>query len=170
MRVAGQICLGCLLLAAGVPATAGKKAGVMKTIEKQVVEKDIAMLVSVPERSIVGSAIDVRVKLHNQGKRDVTFFRRMKYWDNELQLRDQKGQLIPLTRFGKMAEAVRQGRSSSVNTTLAAGKDIEITLNLARVCDVSVEGEYTLTIIRELDGINLKIEGMRFKLLDEASR
>jgi hypothetical protein len=156
----------CLSIAAPYSVAVGQKVDTMKTIERDIAQKDVVLSAAVPQKTAAGAPVHLKLSVQNRSKGDVEFVARMKYWDYGLQLLDGKGQPVGLTRFGKVVENARRG-GSSVMLKLAAGKGMEDTLNLARIFDLTMEGEYTLSVSRELEGINLKIEGMKFQVVGE---
>lgn len=155
-------------------AIAGEKPPTVKTIEKKVTEMDVSMVAMVPAESIAGSEVNLKITVENQSKEDVIYYTQTKYWDYDLSLLNSKGEAVPLTRFGKMAYSNSRGDGSGAFLSLPAGKDMRVTLNLARVFDLTQEGEYSLSISRKLSGhlkthktFNLKIEKMTFTIVAE---
>jgi hypothetical protein len=151
----------------GVPLSIG--AGDVKTSEKKVVQKDVVMTTSLPEEVIAGSAFNLKITVQNQSKAQVVGRTMTKYWDFDLDLVDSKGKPVPFTRFGKMAYGDARKEGSGIDIEIAAGESMEVTLNIARVFDLTREGEYTLSLTRELQvagqGIVLKIEEIKFKVV-----
>lgn len=156
----------CILIASPYPAVAGKKGDAIKTIEAESIQKDVALSASIPDKQVAGTPVHLKVTVQNRSTSDVQFRARMMYFEYELHLLDAKGVSVPLTRFGQNIENARKLGGSSVTVTLAPGKSMEATLNVARVFDLTTAGEYTLRIGRDLDGINLKIEGMKFQVTE----
>jgi hypothetical protein len=144
---------------------AGKKAEAMKTVEKKVTEKGIGMLASVPEKSVAGAAVDLKITFQNRRQQGISILAGIITAANfELQVLDSKGQPVPLTRFGKQAENIRKAGSSAAPIPVAAGKDQEFHVNLARLFDLTLEGDYTLNVRRVVEGVSLKIEGLPFSI------
>jgi hypothetical protein len=148
-----------------VAADAGKKAEAMKTVERKVTDKDIGMLASLPEKSVAGAAVDLKITFHNWRQKDTSILASVITAANfELQVLDSKGQPVPFTRYGKQAENIRKAGGSAAPVPLPAGKDQEFHLNLARLFDLTLEGDYTLNVRRELEGLSLKIDGLPFSI------
>jgi hypothetical protein len=148
-----------------VSDAAEKKAEAMKTVEKRVTEKGIEMLASLPEKSSAGAAIDIKITFQNRRQKDIGFLEGVNMAANyEIQVLDSNGQPVPSTRFGKRAENIRKAGSSAVVIQLPPGKNQEFHLNLARLFDLTLEGDYTLNIGRTLEGVSLKIEGLPFSM------
>ena len=148
---------------------AGKKAEDMKTVEKKVTEKDIGMVVSLPEKTVVGAPVDLKITFQNRREKDIRILESVIMAANyELQVLDSKGEPVPFSRFGKQGENIRKAGSSAVVTSLAPGKELEFHLNLARIFDLTLEGDYTLNIRRDMEGVSLKIEGLPFSIQESS--
>jgi hypothetical protein len=167
-KFAAGIC--CLVAAASLAMTATEKDGKKPVAEKRVENMDVLMSASVPELSVAGSTINVKIKIENKSKEDIEFRAMGKYWDYNLKLLDSKGRLVALTKFGKIAYGGSRDVGSGQMGTLGTGKQMEVTLNLSRIFDLSVGGEYKLNLSRNLNAIILKIDGLRFKLGEELDR
>lgn len=151
------------------------------TIEKSAtqrdVTKDVTMIASVPAVSVAGATIPLRIKVMNQSRREIRSLSRTKYWDYDLKILDAEGRPVPYTRFGKIAYGDVRGLGSSCSDSLPAGSEIEATLNLARLFDLTREGQYTLFISRQLnhlgeanEGIELTIEKITFQVVEDPYR
>ena len=151
-------------------AAAGEKVNKTKTVEKNAALKNVVILASMQYESIVGSAVPLKIKVQNESKKNLNSWEKGKYWDYDLKLLDSKGRPVPLTQFGKVVYGGARNFGSGQEKRFAAGKQVEETLNLIRVFDLSMEGEYTLSINRTFGEIDLKIEGMRFKLVEEPNQ
>jgi hypothetical protein len=145
-----------------------------KTATQRDVTKDVTMIASVPAVSVAGAAIPLKIKVMNQSKREICNWFHTKYTNLDLNLLDADGRPVPLTRFGKIAFGDTRGIGSGIIDRLAPGKETDDTLNLARLFDLTQEGQYTLTIRQRLndlgeanDGIELTIEKMTFKVVEE---
>jgi len=166
------ICLSYFFGATSFFALAGGQEGAPKPINKKVVQGDLVILASMPDTFVAGSAMHVKIRVHSNSKDDIRYFTRTKYLDYDLELSDSKGRSVPLTRFGKTAYGDYRGMGGSGRIPpLPAGEHIEVTLNIARVFDLTDIGEYTLSISRELRlpgrRMELKIEKLRFMVVEE---
>jgi hypothetical protein len=164
----------CFGVAISMSTAAEKKAVAMKIIEEKVIQKDIVMLASMPAASIAGSTIHLKLTVENKSKEDIMYYTRTKYFDYGLTLVDSKGKSVPLTKLGKIVYGDARRFGSRRVEILKAEKSMEVTITLSRVFDLSLEGEYTLTINRvvgdELKAdklIDLKIEKIVFKVDEE---
>lgn len=148
-----------------------------QVIEKKSIQEEIVILAVLPEASVAGNGVSLKIRVENQSKKPVSFTYRSKYWDYDLRVLDWKGQPVPLTRFGKRAYADSRKEVAGEKLRLAAGKHVEVTLNVARVFDLTKTGEYTVTISRETADepkgektTNLRIDNLRFKVVSEQER
>jgi hypothetical protein len=110
---------------------------------------DIIMTASLPREVAPGTAVTLRIILKNDGKRDLELHCRGPYWDFDLELRDAKRNRVPFTQFGKRIDGdARTAGGSGLEITIKPGMESEATLNIARVFDLSLDGEYHLRITR----------------------
>lgn len=166
------ICACCFLAAAPLTGIGDEKAKKTKNVEKQVSESGIVMTASMPEESMAGSAVNLRIRIQNKSKNEVIFTVMEKYSDYEdVKLLDAKGRPVPLTQFGALMYGGRRWRvGSSLLWRLGEGEHREDTLNLSRVFDLSEPGQYTLSISAAVAAektVKLKIEKLRFKVVEE---
>ena len=134
-------------------------------VEKKVVSKGFLFLATLPEQSIAGSAIQLQIKIENQGKEAVRHMSFTKYRDYDLRLLNAAGEPVGATQFGKsMGGGVSALSGSGIMGWFAPGKEFKETLNLARIFDLTVEGQYTLDVSY---GTDLKIEKLKFKVIEE---
>lgn len=141
--------------------------------EREVVECEIAMVASISEDCIAGSAANVHIKIENRGSETITLRSRTKYRDYYLELIDSAGKAVPRTQFGKLVSPAPWGyEGSGTVSRLGAGKFIKQTINLGRVFDLSREGQYTAAITRYAakgnKTIELRIDKLSFRVVDEA--
>jgi hypothetical protein len=155
----------CSFLVVG-QVSGGKRA--IETVEKKAMQDGIVMIVSLPEHSAAGAGLNLTVTLENQSEMDLSFHFRTKYSMYDLRVEDHKGEPVPLTRFGKTVQGRGAREGSGVIARLKPGQRREHTLNLARVFDLTDDGEYTLTV--GWPGGKLKTEKITFKRVDEARR
>jgi len=111
-------------------------------------DKGIALSVTLPEKVYAGSEIPLAVSVKNEGKTPVGYYRDSKYRECHVAVVDAKGNAMPLTLFGKTVLGTEPGESARVKIQLAAGKGIEVTFNLGRVFDLTVAGDYAVTVTR----------------------
>ena len=171
MRLKANIHLCWLFVAMSFPGAAAEQAKDVKRIEKESSQDQMAIVASVAQESLAGANVNLDIKVKNNSKEDVEFFAKGKYWDFDLKLSDSKGQSVPLTRFGKIVYGGSRREGSGLIETLAPGKEMKDTLNVSRVFDLTMEGEYTLTVsLKVAKGektIHLLIQKMKFVVLDE---
>lgn len=144
----------------------GEEAKKTRTIEKKVIQKGVMIVASMPEESICGSGVNVKVQVENQSKQDIEFYWVGKYEVYNLEMHDPMGKAVPLTRFGKIVSAPGRGSGGAALATLAAGARKEAVLNLARVFDLTQPGEYTLTV-SHVAASQVKVEKMKFRIVEE---
>jgi hypothetical protein len=160
-----------LFAATSLHEAASQEINKMKTIQKQATQNKILMVAVISDESIAGSPIKLKIKVENRSKEGVSFHSKGKYWDYDLKLVDFKGSPVALTGFGNVVYGDARGEGSGVIKRIAAGKYTEDTLNVARVFDLTQEGDYTLTISLKLrrpnERIELKIEKMKFMIIEE---
>ena len=172
MRWICLICFSYFFGATSLLPLVGGQEGAPKTINKKVVKDDLVMQASMPDTFIAGSAMHVKIRVDSNSKDDIRYFTRTKYLDYDLELSDYKGKSVPLTRFGKIAYGdYRTAGGSGRIPPLPAGEHIEVTLNIARVFDLTEIGDYTLSISREFwlpnRRLALKITLIKFKVVEE---
>jgi hypothetical protein len=175
MQFAFMLCACGVFALIHEPGEGAKKIGEPKTLQKEVVEQGVSMVAILPEESVAGSTINLKIKTKNVGNEDLRGFTQGKYWDFDLGLIDSKGQAVPFTRFGKHAFGFLKPNGPGVSYKFAKGDEVNVTLNIARVFDLSQPGEYSLTIGRGYSkygktdkGIAVKIEKMTFKVSEES--
>jgi len=158
--------LSCLLAVPHVYSGAsGEKLEKPKLVEKKVVFKGFAMTASLPEKSIAGSAIKLRIKLENQGKEEAIWISFLQYSDYDLKVLNAKGEPVGNTQFGKsVGGGIASKTGSGLMVRLAPGKEMEQSINLARIFDLTVPGQYTLEAVF---GPDLKIENITFEVTEE---
>ena len=158
----------CLCSFTSLAAVAQEKPAKMKFAQKTVTQNGIEMFACLSAENTAGSAVNLNLAVENKSKEKAEFFSRGKYWDYDLKVLDSKGRPVPLTLFGKVAYGdARTIGGSGLEEALAPGKQMKETLNIARVFDLSQEGEYTLTVRMRIGKSDLKIENMTFKVKEE---
>jgi hypothetical protein len=147
-------------------ATAADDQGVRTKVNNEGVTLSLAL----PEKMYAGAEISIVISIKNEGKRDVSFYEGSKYGDYHFALVDSKGLSAPLTRFGK--EIFENGEGGKrIRRTLQSGKEIQETLNIARIFDLTLAGDYALTFSRTINEsvpgeFNLSIKKFAFKVLE----
>ena len=141
--------------------------------EKIVEKQGVSLRVSLPEKCVAGNAILCEVSLVNTGKEEVEYEHISDYKDFALEVRDASGAVMPLTRFGKAVLWDNEGeRKKSNRRKLLTGKKLVRQYNLSRLFDVTMTGDYTITVTREhrvgqgIQASVLKIDRMQFSVSD----
>lgn len=138
------------------------------------------MEVELPNSPEAGSPVRVRVKITNTGKVPVAVMRESREplpFDLEL---ETGGKPVPLTRYGvkriaptELLDQIRKAIGSGRLGKLEPGKTTELDLpNLALFYDLTVQGDYDLTISRYVTvgegpsakGVNLQVKGLRLTI------
>ncbi|MCI0682353.1 MAG: hypothetical protein L0Y71_09630 [Gemmataceae bacterium] len=146
-----------------------------KVVRDKTRQQGVELIASMRAETIAGSHLLLRLELDNQGTKDMGYVRYFpKYRDVVLAVHDSTGKAVPLTRFGKFVYGAGRGEGSAATPRLKPGKSHIMNLNLARVFDLTIPGEYTLTVrwyvsSRQVDteGVDLRIEKLRFRIVDE---
>jgi hypothetical protein len=110
------------------------------------------------------------------GKEAVTF--RMRYPRDYSEVKvtvwDAQRKPVPYTRFGKVASGDGPGRGSMAFIDLGPGKSRTVTLNLARMFDLTIPGQYSASVRWTLNEdkaadelIDLRLEKLAFKIAEE---
>ncbi|MCI0682351.1 MAG: hypothetical protein L0Y71_09620 [Gemmataceae bacterium] len=151
------------------------KVKLPKMVEMKTVHERLVMVGAMPEASSAGSEVFVKVDVKNQRNEDMRYVHRhSSYLDIGLAVHDVHGKAVPLTRFGQWAYgAARDGGSASL-PLLKPEKQVVVHLNLARVFDLSLPGEYSLSVTWYFvqdqpprNGVYLRIEKLRFRIVEE---
>jgi hypothetical protein len=165
MKFRSFVLFSCFFMTFCICRAAGEGAKKMKNVLKTVEQDGLIMAASMPQKSIAGSAVNLKISLRNKRKKEIEFFLRGEYWDYDLKLVDAVGQPVPLTQYGKLVYGdYRRFGGSSYLLQLGPGKILEATVNVARVFDLTQEGEFFLSISLP---VGVKIEKMPFKMIGE---
>lgn len=140
---------------------------------KTVTVGQVSLRVSIAGRCVAGEIISCEISMTNAGKKELSYGHVSDYNDFVVEIKDTSGATIPLTRFGKATLAGDSGERKKLSTKrLLPGETLMRRYNLSRLFDLSVSGDYTITVSREInenqgsDHIVLKVESMSFKVLD----
>ena len=151
----------------------GAKAQDTKSVESTVEVDSIVLTASIPLRAIAGAAIDLKITVENRSKTEVAFIARGAYWDYEIQVIDNMRRKVPLTRFGKYIYGDSRGIvEQALYERLKPGERIVSKLNVARLFDLSEDGEYEMEVAFHVQhgkkGTALKLNRVRFQLVSES--
>ena len=137
------ICLLCsLVLASG--AIADQEPEKLKMRELRVSKNGVALILRIAKTSLVEQPINLEISLRNETKSKLIHGVNG-YSDWNLVVKDERGETVPLTRFGQRWLVGSKINASSTRA-LAPGASYSTTLNLARPFDLSVGGTYQVSV------------------------
>jgi hypothetical protein len=142
----------------------------VKTVCKRAEFSGLELEACVPEQSNAGSEIICTVTATNKSKKPITYSKqganvveshlRHFLWE----VKDAQEKVVPTTRYGKMV--FEEFDLKFVERALMPGQSIKmVTFNLTRVFDLSVAGEYSLTISTRSfgpEGEKISVDAVRF--------
>jgi hypothetical protein len=176
MKGATLFLIPYLLLIAG--RIDGQPDGAQKMEEKKttlaVAMRDIEFSIALPKKSLAGNGLDLVVALKNQSKEEVGFYNGT-FRSLSLKMVDAKGAPVNLTRFGErtIGESAAKAEGGRRTIFVAPGKSITETINLARLFDLSVPGDYKVSLKRVLNEdsplrpvMPLEIKDIAFKVVE----
>jgi hypothetical protein len=146
------VLLPCIFLIGGQPNI--KNDVPDKISEKNITKtsriRDVRFSVALPAKTVAGNSLNLVLTVTNEGKEEVGFLIGH-YRDLNLKVLDAKGTAVGLTRYGQWAigkegESTPNGRR--VTKLVPPGKSYSETVNLARLFDLSISGDYTLSLKR----------------------
>jgi hypothetical protein len=156
------------------PGFAGEATGNLKRIEKTNLQEEIMISASMSDTSVAATAVELKIRIQNKSNEGIEYWSKGKYWDYSLTLRDSRGQLVPFTQFGKVAQGRARREGSGLFGTLGAGNEMNETLNLARVFDLSNTGQYTLSVTwkagKKDKTIDLTVGQIAFRIVEEGKK
>lgn len=98
-----------------------------------------------------GEPVYVSLAVTNKGRDTVTYGTERSIGDYEILLKDDKGNMVPLTRYGRLHMRFgtdRFRRTAYRMEKLRPGDKISALANLARLFDLTLAGKYSLTVKR----------------------
>jgi hypothetical protein len=161
------VCVCAALSTAFFADVKGQRSENDQTVAKSVSKTGIEMSVSIPQKRAAGLPFNLKVTLRNHGKDKITFRTKSKYSDIAIAVLDANGKAVPLTEFGKTHQLGAFKNGSGLEVSLSPGKELEHELNVARLFDLTREGDYTLSVMRRVAGLELKIAEMKFRVVEE---
>jgi hypothetical protein len=159
--------------AAEQQAEKGIDTQVERVISTQVSDKGIVLSVALPEKVYAGAEISLVVSVKNQGETDVVYYDSGKYHDCHVEVVDSTGKAVPPTRFGKIALGRnQQDFFKRVTKILRFHTGFKETLNLARAFDLTMAGDYAVTVSRVFNEnsagapVKLTVSKFAFRVLE----
>jgi hypothetical protein len=139
----------CSVLVQEATAEQENKQAQQENYQQSLCSNNIVLSLSVLTNCIAGEAVPLVISLKNQGDTNVYFVRGTLFcYDSfEIKLLNSEGKTVPFSEFGKMyppGSVENFGRRGFLK--LAPGKEIMMHVNLARIFDLSVSGEYVFSI------------------------
>jgi hypothetical protein len=164
--------LTLVLLLFPVIASAGAQPGNTGVSTKTVEIKGVSLTASVPQASVAGSTIELKIKVQNNSRETVGYRWYGKYVDYELKVVNSKGKAARLTEYGEIAYGPTRGSGSGLaGLQLDPEKHFEVKLHLTAVFDLTMPGDYTLSVRRKIrlsdTLLDLKIENLKFSVLHD---
>lgn len=174
VRVRSLLLVSCLVLtsqADGQPK--GKKMDENRaTVAVEM--RSIEFSVDLPKKSVAGNSLDMIVQLKNQSKEEIGFYNST-FRSLRLKVIDAKGVPVPLTRYGQrtLGDSDASAEAGRRTKFVAPGKSISETVNLARLFDLSVPGEYKVSLKRIVNEdspirpvLNLELQDLKFAVIE----
>lgn len=148
--VAGAILILVIVLsAAGQNDVGAKPKSPTRSVQNQGVELSCSLL------SEAKGPIELKLGVTNRRKKEIRFFI-SRFQDYRFIVVDAENKQVPLTRFGEAFKRSEDGRR--VPITVPAGESRETTVNLALIFDLSMPGEYRLSLtLRYREGFEAEI-------------
>ena len=107
----------------------------------------LTLVVTVAKNARAGHAIPCEVRLRNGTEDVITYGHISDYRDFMLDVRTPAGESVPLTCFGQRALGGDSGvRKKFIVTNLKPGESLVHAYNLARLFDLTLAGEYVMTV------------------------
>jgi hypothetical protein len=96
-----------------------------------------------------GDAIRVSLVFENTTDKELPYGAQAKDFDYPLDCRDERGERVPLTRYGHQMEANR-GEGRYILSQLGPGQSLKNEILVSRHVDLTLPGKYTLKVTREV--------------------
>jgi hypothetical protein len=164
------ICVTLLSLY-GFSAAKWKEKSMENETVQSIVQSNVVLSVTLPKVSIAGERVNIELSLENKGEEDILYASISKYRDYELQVYDEKKKEVPMTRFGTLAIGADHGERWKFNQKkLASNKRLSSVVDLARLFDLTLPGEYTLNVKRVVNEnllgkeMALEVKGVLFTI------
>jgi hypothetical protein len=127
----------------------------------------VELLCTIPGDAKAGSAIGLKLEVTNRRKNEIQFFV-SRFEDYRFIVSDGGGKQVPLTRFGEAFKRSEDGRR--VPIIVPPGETRETIVNLGLIFDLSMPGEYRLSVsLRYREGFEpdtaLEIKAIPFTVL-----
>lgn len=132
----------------------------------------VSLRVSIAARCVAGHEILCEVSMTNAGNREVSYGHISAYKDFAVEVKNTTNGPVPLTLFGKLNQEGEVWRIKHTLRKLLPGKTLSCRYNLSRFFDLSVSGDYTLTVSREINQFSgdnyavLKVERIPFTVIE----
>ena len=163
------ITAGLLLVYAGQSSDKQPEEPAPVYAGKDVVKKEVILSVRVRRENVAGESIPLELTLTNHGKNVVRHAHVDFYHDWQFSVTDMGRKPVPCTRFGNSRLAPMESYKKYITKELAPGDSYQVTFNLALLFDLTTQGEYAVTIKKEMnpllaDTFELEVADVRFKI------
>lgn len=142
-------------------------------VEVKTAKNGVELSARIPKKCVAGHAIEVVISLVNRSKNKVIYSHVHKWGDFGVMVKDDKGKPVPLTKFGYFRIGGEREEYARKTKRLTPGKSHSVSINLARLFDLTFAGTYELSLERPINDIGastkkrfyLKIVGHKFTVL-----
>lgn len=114
--------------------------------ETKAVGEGVEVKCSVPSRVAAGYPLPLRVAVTNISTSDIRYYNSKGLYGVAIAVFDQRGDAVPLTRWGRRHLESDGDFFRFVTLTLSAGETFELAENIARDFDLSIPGDYVVTV------------------------
>lgn len=138
----------------------------------QTQQKGVILSVRAPKHSVVGKPFIVEVDVKNHSQEVIYYRVQPLYPDLHIKVQDDQDVSVPQTRFGQKAFPISYGvEGAFVTGPLPVGKSFHVVFDLTRVYDLSLAGQYKLTVAVDInpagfDGYAVETSRLGFGLVD----
>lgn len=135
-------------------------------ISAQGAASDLILSISLPLQAAVGKSVPLKMTITNQKTRPVKYGYRAELRAFRMAVTDKAGKPVPLTRWGKIwlgQPRWLEERFRYIIEELSPGQSITDEANLSRYFDLTIIGEYVLTVDWEAEhnsqdhGLNVSV-------------
>lgn len=140
-------------------------------------QSNVVLSAALTKDCIAGEPVNLVLLLKNKGKEDVFYADSSEYRDYRIEVYDAKKEKVPMTRFGTRFIGASPGeRWRCIYKKLAPGEQIRSVVNLARLFDLTIADEYTISITRIVNEnqpdkeIKLEVRGVPFTISDAPNK
>ncbi len=113
---------------------------------------EVYILAEVPERATAGESIVIKLILKNDSGEDVLCAHGSPERDFSIAIKDSSGVAVPMTRFGRQVMQGNPRDSYKYNVKLlSSGKSVQVSLNIARLFDLTIADKYTISVARTIN-------------------